>query len=112
MICGALSPAAESLDGPETLLWAIGYAASMRGRGSDRVGLATASSLSELSWERAVAKLDALGAAARLVVAPADDRVKAMDPRAVSSRAAALGRVETRSTEPPSEPPPERPDPT
>ena len=112
IVCGALSPAAESLDGPETLLWAVGYAASMRGRGSDRVGLATASSLSELSWERAVAKVDALGAAARLAVGPVDDRVKAMDPRAVSSRAAALGRVETRSTEPPSGPPSERPDPT
>src|SRR5690349_22017889 len=45
VVCGALSPAASSVDGPETLLWAAGYAASMHGRGADRVGLATASSL-------------------------------------------------------------------
>ena len=100
VVCGALSASATSLDGPETLLWAAGYAASMRGRGPDRVGLATASSLKALSWEQAVAKLDALGAAARLAMGPVDERVAAMDPRAVSSRAAALGRVEARAPEP------------
>jgi methionine synthase II (cobalamin-independent) len=100
IVCGALSPTAESLDGPETLLWAAGYAASTNGRGPDRVGLATASSLAHLPWEVARAKMERLGAAARLATAPVDQRVRAMDPRAVSSRAAALGSVETRPPEP------------
>ena len=100
IVCGALSPQAESYDGPETLLWAAGYAASTAGRGRDRVGLATASSLAGLPWDLAVAKLERLGTAARLAEAPTDQRVKAMDPRAVSSRAAALGTVETRPLEP------------
>ena len=82
------------------MLWAAGYAASTNGRGPDRVGLATASSLAHLPWEAACAKIERLGAAARLAVAPVDERVKAMDPRAVSSRAAALGTVATRPPEP------------
>jgi len=112
VVCGALSAAAGSFDGPETLLWAAGYAASMRRRGPERVGLGTASSLASLSWEEAVAKLTALGTAARLATAPLDERTRAMDPRAVSSRAAALGTVATPATEPSPEPPPSRPDPT
>ncbi len=94
IVCGALSTAADSHDGPELLLWAVGYAASSGGRGRGRVGLATASSLSHLPWELAVRKLEALGEAARLVDRPFRERVKALDPRAVSSRSAALGRVE------------------
>src|SRR3954447_14436095 len=39
IVCGALSPSPDSSDGPEELLWAVGYAASTNGRGSDRVGL-------------------------------------------------------------------------
>jgi methionine synthase II (cobalamin-independent) len=104
IVCGALSPSAESYDGPETLLWAAGYAASTGGRGRDRVGLGTASSLAALPWDIAVAKLERLGTAARLANAPSDERAQAMDPRAVSSRAAALGSAGTRPSEP-SDPP-------
>jgi len=100
VVCGALSATSDSFDGPETLLWAAGYAASINGRGPDRVGLATASALAHLSWDDAVAKLRRLGAALRLATGPLDERVRAMDPRAVSSRAAALGTVETRASEP------------
>jgi methionine synthase II (cobalamin-independent) len=100
IVCGALSPSTDSFDGPETLLWAAAYAASTAGRGRDRVGLATASSLAALPWDVAVAKLQRLGAAARLADTPGDERVQAMDPRAVSSRAAALGTVTTRPSEP------------
>jgi methionine synthase II (cobalamin-independent) len=92
IVCGALSPAAGSYDGPEPLLWAAGYAASGKGRGPSRVGLATAGSLAALPWAVAVAKIDRLGEAARLASAPIDERLGAMDPRAVSSRAAALGQ--------------------
>jgi methionine synthase II (cobalamin-independent) len=105
IVCGALSAAAGSDDGPELLLWAVAYAASSGGRGASRVGLATASSLAHLPWEVAVRKLERLGAAARLVDAPFEERILALDPRAVSSRSAALGRVEpprprTRSRDP------------
>jgi methionine synthase II (cobalamin-independent) len=96
IICGALSATAGSDDGPELLLWAAGYAASTGGRGQDRVGLATASSLADLPWDVAVRKLERLGDAARLADRPLDERLGALEPRAVSSRAAALGRVDAR----------------
>ncbi len=93
IVCGALSPAADGDDGPEVLLWAAAYAASTGGRGADRVGLATASSLAGLPWPDAIRKIERLGAAARLAEAPASEAVSSLDPRAVSSRAAALGYV-------------------
>lgn len=93
IVCGALSPAADGDDGPEVLLWAAAYAASTGARGPDRVGLATASSLAGLSWPEAIHKLERLGAAARLAETPASEAVASLDPRAVSSRAAALGHV-------------------
>jgi methionine synthase II (cobalamin-independent) len=96
IICGALSTAADSDDGPEPLLWAAGYAASTWSRGPARVGLATAGSLAGLPWAVAAAKMVRLGEAARLAAAPVGERVDAMDPRAVSSRAAALGGGPTR----------------
>jgi methionine synthase II (cobalamin-independent) len=103
IICGTLSAAPDSDDGPELLLWAAGYAASTGGRGPARVGLASASSFADLSWEAAIRKLKRLGEAARLANEPVDTRVRSLDPRAVSSRSAALGRVD---------PPPSRgPDP-
>ena len=96
IICGALSPAGTSDDGPELLLWAAAYAASTGGRGPARVGLASASSLAHLSWEVAVGKLQRLGDAARLAEESPDTRILSLDPRAVSSRSAALGHVEPR----------------
>jgi len=93
IVCGALPAEAGTADGPELLLWAAGYAASTGGRGSRRVGLATASSLAHLPWADAVGKLERLGEAARLADLPVGERVQAFDPRAVSSRSAALGRV-------------------
>ena len=93
IVCGALSPAADGDDGPEVLLWAMAYAASTGGRGADRVGLASASSLAGLPWPDAIRKIERLGAAARLAEVPASEAVSSLDPRAVSSRAAALGYV-------------------
>lgn len=94
IVCGALGTRAGTGDGPELLLWAAGYAASTGGRGPARVGLATASSLAHLSWEEAVRKMDRLGAAARLFDMSPEDRGQHVDPRAVSIRSAALGRVD------------------
>lgn len=96
IVCGALPAEADTADGPELLLWAAAYAASTGGRGVQRVGLATASSLAHLPWLVAVRKLERLGEAARLADRPSEARVQVLDPRAVSSRSAALGRVEPR----------------
>ena len=94
LICGALSKRAGSDDGPELLLWAVGYAASTRGRGPARVGLATAGSLTALPWDIAATKVRRLGEAARLAAAPMDERLTAVDPRAIDARSAGLGRYE------------------
>jgi methionine synthase II (cobalamin-independent) len=94
IVCGALPAVEGSDDGPETLLWAAAYAAGSSGRGPDRVGLATASSLAGLSWTVALTKLARLGEAVRLAGLPQEERLAAIDPRAVDSRSAALGRYE------------------
>jgi hypothetical protein len=100
LICGALSTRAGSDDGPELLLWAAGYAASTRGRGPARVGLATAGSLAALPWDVAATKVRRLGEAARLASVPADERLAAIDPRAIDLRSAALGRYDPRPQRP------------
>jgi hypothetical protein len=102
IIAGALSTAAGSDDGPEVLLWAAGYAASTNGRGVDRVGLATAGSLADLSWDVATRKVRRLGEAARLAAASREEQLAAIDPRAIDARSAALGRYEPRKRRAPS----------
>jgi hypothetical protein len=92
IVCGALSPEPGSDDRREVLLWAVAYAASTGGRGPTRVGLATASSLAGLSWDQAERKLAILGDAARLADLPAEERMRAVDPRSLESRSAAAGR--------------------
>lgn len=96
IICGALPAAPDPDDRVEVLLWAAGYAASTGGRGSIRVGLATASSLVALPWELAVRKMTLLGEAARLADLLPNDRARAVDPRSLDSRSAALGRYVPR----------------
>jgi hypothetical protein len=100
VIAGAVSTADGSDDGPELLLWAAGYAASTRGRGPDRVGLATAGSLAALPWAVAARKLERLGEAAGLAAMPSDERMSSIDPRAVDKRSAALGRYDPPSRRP------------
>lgn len=106
IVCGALSTAIGSDDGPELLLWATRYAASTGGRGTTRVGLATASGLDGLRWDQAAAKMERLGYAARLAgLPPGDELASALDPRSLDLRSRALGRRSPRgrlrSTEPP-----------
>lgn len=96
IICGALSAARNSDDRPEVLLWAADYAASTGGRGSSRVGLATASSLAALPWAVAVRKMATLGETARLADLPPSERRLRLDPRAVDIRSAALGQIHLR----------------
>jgi methionine synthase II (cobalamin-independent) len=103
VVLGALPAAAGSDDGPETLLWAVDYAASTGGRGRTRIGLATASSLGHLGWDVALRKLERLGEAARLADRPRAERFEALDPRGVSSRSAALGRVDPSPADDPAD---------
>jgi methionine synthase II (cobalamin-independent) len=92
VIVGVLGARRDVPDGNDVLLYAAHYAASTRGRGLDRVGLGTAGSLASLAWPAALEKLRRLGAAARLAVSSATEQAWSMDPRAVSIRAAAVGR--------------------
>lgn len=96
VLVGVLGARTDVPDGPDVLLYAAHYAASTRGRGLARVGLGTAGSLAAVSWPEALAKLHRLGEAARLATRSAADQASAMDPRAVSARAAALGRPRNR----------------
>ena len=93
IVVGARSAADSPVEGPELLIWAANYAASTQGRGLVRVGLGTAGGLANLSWDEAVAKLNALGEAARLAaLPPGDELADAVDPRSIDSRTAAVGR--------------------
>ena len=91
VIVGAES--ARAVDEPkEVLLWAAHYAASTRGRGLDRIGIGSAGSYGNLTWEAAVRKMGILGEAARLAtLPPGDNLARSLDPRALDARRAAMG---------------------
>jgi methionine synthase II (cobalamin-independent) len=91
IVAGALTTRDGADHGPEVLLYAIGYAASTGGRGPDRVGIATAGSMEHLPWATAEARMRRLGEVVRLAAAPGEVRARAIDPRAVDIRSAALG---------------------
>ncbi len=93
IVVGAIPVEEGSDDGPELPAWAVHYAASLGGRGLARVGLGPAGSLSHLTWEAAVRKLAALGAAARIAALETfDEMAPHLDPRAVGMKSAAFGR--------------------
>jgi len=94
IVCGAMSSQAGSDDGPEVLLWAAAYAATSNNRGRDRVGIATAAGLEGLSWAAAVRKMQRLGQAAGLGARSPAEIAAQLDPRAIDSRSAALGRYD------------------
>lgn len=91
IVCGAMAVDPVADEGPEILLWAAAYAASGQGRGRDRVGLSTASSLAALPWDVAVRKLGRLGAAVELASGSLDELREGLDPRSIDARTAALG---------------------
>jgi methionine synthase II (cobalamin-independent) len=98
IVCGALSAEPGANDGPELLVWAAQYAASTGGRGLDRVGLASVPGLERLDWAVVERKLERLAEGARLAGRDArGELVTALDPRAVSSKSAALGRYAPRA---------------
>ncbi|HEY3522634.1 MAG TPA: hypothetical protein VGK63_02930, partial [Candidatus Limnocylindrales bacterium] len=93
IVAGAIDHRAGVREVPETGVWAGHYAASTGGRGIERVGLATAGSLAGLDWDQAVARMSVLGEAARVAAMPrGEGMARAMDPRALDIRSAAMGR--------------------
>jgi methionine synthase II (cobalamin-independent) len=100
IVVGVIDPAHGSEDGPELPVWAAQYAASTKGRGLARVGIGTAGSLARLPWAVALAKLRALGEAARVAALPPGELADNLDPRAVSIRSAAMGRPARRGARP------------
>jgi len=87
----------------EVVLWAAHYAASTKGRGRDRVGIGSAGSWANLTWDAAVRKMRLLGETARLAaMPPSEELVGSLDPRAVDARRAGLGhdRRQARSAAP------------
>jgi hypothetical protein len=93
---------AGDVDEPkEVLLWAAHYASSTKGRGLARVGLGSAGSWANLGWAAAVRKMRLLGDVAGLaVLPPSEPLARSLDPRAVSSRRAALGHDRAASQPP------------
>ena len=76
IVCAALrAPSAD--EQASLLVWAARYAASMRGRGLERVGLANASSLGSVDPSAARGALVALGRAARFAAMEPDDAIAA-----------------------------------
>lgn len=91
IVAGALS-GREVDEGKEVLIWAAQYAASSGGRGLVRVGLGSAGSWANLTWEVAVRRMRLLGEAARLAsLPPSEELARSLDPKSISSRRAALG---------------------
>lgn len=91
VIAGVLS--AKDVDEPrEIMLWAAHYAAATGARGIGRVGLGSAGSYANLTWEAAVRKMTRLGEAARLsALPPGEALARHLDPASISIRRAALG---------------------
>ena len=92
VVVGVLG-ASERGDHPtELLLWAAHYAASTGRRGVARVGLGSAGSWANLTWEAAVGRMQRLGDAARLAsMPPSEELLRSLQPAAISARRAALG---------------------
>lgn len=92
VIAGVVSNRDAADEPREILLWAAHYAASTGGRGLARVGLGSAGSYANLTWEAAVRKMTRLGDAARLAALPPSEGLsRQLDPASISARRAALG---------------------
>ena len=95
IIAGVADARVARLDSTEILVWGARYAAALGGRGLDRVGIAPSAGLGGLPHARALAKIRSLGEAARVAgLEDVEELRRAVHPRAVDSRSAALGRYE------------------
>ena len=100
IVCGALSPEPDAANEKEVLLWAAGYAAASGGRGPDRVGIASASSLAGLPWAEATDRMARLADVVRLATLPPEELLHEVDPRSIDARSAGLGRYEPHPPRP------------
>ncbi len=78
----------------EDVVWAARYAASTRGRGMDRVGIAPSGGMAALTVEGARVVLEMLGEAALLFAGEPAEMLGRLDPRAIDARSAALGQYQ------------------
>ncbi|MEO5939790.1 MAG: hypothetical protein ABIZ72_02620 [Candidatus Limnocylindrales bacterium] len=96
IVCGAIGLAADADATREVLVWAAHYAASTRGRGLARVGLANAPSMPGTpSPDRGetLRRLAIVAEASRIAaVESAEEMAGMLDPRAIDPRSAAFGR--------------------
>ena len=96
LVLGVVDASTATLDDPEVVVFAIGYAASS-GRGEERIGIAPSGSLAGLPQPAARAKLELLVDVVGLVERRAEEAIAAsLDPRAVDARSAALGAWRSR----------------
>jgi len=87
IVCGALDPRPDGDETRELLVWAAHYAASTRGRGLARVGLANAPSLAQVPWEIALRKLARVAEAASVAgIESSEEMATRLDPRAFGGR--------------------------
>ncbi|MFI5262532.1 MAG: hypothetical protein ACHQZR_08265, partial [Candidatus Limnocylindrales bacterium] len=102
IIAGVLDARVATRENKEVLVWGARYAAVLNARGLERVGLAPSSGLDGLTHAQARAAITALGEAARIAaLSDPQDLRRAIDPRAVDLRSAALGRYEPTVDRPP-----------
>ncbi len=94
LVVGVADARTPDPDTQAVTVWGARYAASLAGRGTARVGLATSAGLERLPREVARAKLAALAEAGGLAELPAAELARVIDPRAVDARSAALGHYE------------------
>lgn len=93
LIVGVADARTPERDEEPIMVWGARYAASLGGRGLDRVGLCPSAGLEGLTPAQARRKLSGLAAAARVAaIADPDELKRSLDPRAVDARSAALGR--------------------
>lgn len=93
IVLGVADARSAEIDDLAVLVWAVGYAASSRGRGEARIGIAPSGSLAGLPRAVARAKIERLGEIVRLIERRTEEPIAAaLDPRAVDVRSAALGR--------------------
>jgi methionine synthase II (cobalamin-independent) len=83
-VADARSDAPDAPDDEPVMVWAGRYAASLGGRGPERVGLAPSAGLEQRTPERARSIIGALARAARATVLPSTVLRGELDPRAVT----------------------------
>jgi len=98
VVCGVADARSTRPDELEVMVWAAHYAASTQGRGLARVGLAPSTGLEYLPRDRAKAKIELLGRAARHAAGASDEMVEGFDPRAVSPGGYRRGRASAAPT--------------